>query len=46
VIENQIKLPISQRWAEGTVFTADVRDGKLAIEVSQGSGSFELAATA
>ena len=46
VIENEIKLPISQRWTEGTSFTADVRDGKLSIEVGQGSGSFELAATA
>ena len=46
VIENEIKLPISQRWTEGTSFTADVRDGKLSIEVSQRSGSFELAATA
>ena len=46
VIENEIKLPISQRWTEGTSFTADVRDGKLSIQVGQGSGSFELAATA
>ena len=46
VIENQIKLPISQRWTEGTAFTADVCDGKLEIHVSHGSGSFELAATA
>jgi ATP-dependent Clp protease ATP-binding subunit ClpC len=46
VIDNQIKLPISQRWTEGTTFTAGVRDGKLSIEVTHGSGSFELAAMA
>ena len=38
VIENEIKLPISQRWTEGTAFTADVRDGKLEIEVTQRVG--------
>ncbi len=46
VIENRLKLPVSQRWTEGTAFTADVRDGKLEIEVAHGTGSFELAATA
>ena len=34
VIEIAIKLPISQRWTEGDAFTADVRDGKVEIEVS------------
>jgi ATP-dependent Clp protease ATP-binding subunit ClpA len=44
VIENRIKLPISQRFAEGTAFTAEVRDGKLEIEISNAAGSLELAA--
>jgi ATP-dependent Clp protease ATP-binding subunit ClpA len=46
VIETQIKLPISQRWADGTTFVADFRDGRIQVEVSQGSGSLELAAIA
>ncbi len=46
MIESKIKLPISQRWAEGGGFTATVRDGKLEIEVTAESGRFELAATA
>jgi ATP-dependent Clp protease ATP-binding subunit ClpA len=46
VIENRIKLPISQQWAEGTAFTADLREGAIAIEVSGGSSHLELAATA
>jgi ATP-dependent Clp protease ATP-binding subunit ClpA len=33
-IEERIKLPISQRWTEGSVFTADVRDGRIEIDVS------------
>jgi hypothetical protein len=45
VIETRIKLPISQRWAEGNAFVADVRDGRLEIEVSEASYS-TLAATA
>ena len=46
VIENRIKLPISQQWADGTAFTADLRDGAIAIDVSHESGHLELAATA
>jgi len=45
IIESRIKLPISQRWTEGQAFTADVRDGRVEIEITQASG-FELAATA
>jgi ATP-dependent Clp protease ATP-binding subunit ClpC len=37
-IEERIKLPISQRWLEGEAFTAEVRDGKLEIEVSAAGG--------
>jgi ATP-dependent Clp protease ATP-binding subunit ClpA len=33
-IEDRIKLPISQHWSEGTVFTADVRDGHVEVEVT------------
>jgi ATP-dependent Clp protease ATP-binding subunit ClpA len=46
VIESRIKLPISQRWAEGQRFTADARDGKIEIEITRETGRFELAATA
>jgi ATP-dependent Clp protease ATP-binding subunit ClpC len=46
VIENKIKLPISQHWTEGQEFTADARDGQIQIDVSHASGYSELAATA
>jgi ATP-dependent Clp protease ATP-binding subunit ClpA len=45
-IEARIKLPISQRWTEGEIFTADVREGKIEIEVSRAKGRYTLAATA
>jgi ATP-dependent Clp protease ATP-binding subunit ClpA len=37
LIETSIKLPISQRWTEGTSFTAMVREGRIAIEVTSPS---------
>jgi ATP-dependent Clp protease ATP-binding subunit ClpA len=46
VIESRIKLPISQRWAEGRAFTATVREGKIEIDVTAETGRFALAATA
>jgi ATP-dependent Clp protease ATP-binding subunit ClpA len=47
VIESKIKLPISQQWAVGTSFTADVVEGQLVIQVSEARGGFPaLAATA
>jgi len=41
VIDARIKLPISQRWTEGTIFTADVVEGRIEITVQS-----EMAATA
>ena len=35
VIETRIKLPISQRWTEGEEYTADVREGRVEIEVTR-----------
>ena len=47
VIENAIKMPISQRWAEGQAFVADVRDGHVEVEVVEARGGYPaLAATA
>ncbi len=46
VIENRIKLPISQRWTEGQHFTASVREGRVEIDVTREAGSYELAAIA
>jgi ATP-dependent Clp protease ATP-binding subunit ClpA len=47
IIEERIKLPISQRWSEGSRFLAEVRDGRLAIEVAPDpSAMAALAATA
>jgi ATP-dependent Clp protease ATP-binding subunit ClpC len=47
IIETRIKLPISQRWNEGSSFIADVREGRLDIEVTgAASGDLALAATA
>ena len=47
-IGDKIKLPISQHWTEGDLFTADVRDGRVEVEVSHSVGGAysELAATA
>ena len=47
-IEDRIKLPVSQRWTEGEVFTFNLRDGHIALEVtrSEGGAYSELAATA
>jgi ATP-dependent Clp protease ATP-binding subunit ClpA len=47
VIEERIKLPISQRWTEGRAFVADLHDGTISIEVSAAPGPIAtLAATA
>jgi ATP-dependent Clp protease ATP-binding subunit ClpC len=46
LIEDRIKLPISQHWAAGEEFTAEVREGRVEIEVSRASGLEALAATA
>ncbi|MGB2716898.1 MAG: ATP-dependent Clp protease ATP-binding subunit [Vicinamibacterales bacterium] len=46
-IDERIKLPISQRWTEGQAFTAEVRDGRLEIEVAPAAGGIpQLAAIA
>jgi ATP-dependent Clp protease ATP-binding subunit ClpA len=46
-IEERIKLPISQRWNEGDTFVAELRDGRVAIEVASAGGAYsELAAIA
>jgi ATP-dependent Clp protease ATP-binding subunit ClpA len=47
-IEDRLKLPISQHWTEGDVFTATVVDGHIQVEVtSSAGGAFSgLAATA
>ena len=48
VIEERIKLPISQQWTAGDAFTADVVNGQIAVSVSSAAGGAysELAATA
>jgi ATP-dependent Clp protease ATP-binding subunit ClpA len=47
VIETKVKLPISQRWAEGTNFSADLVEGQVVVQVSQAQGGYPaLAATA
>jgi ATP-dependent Clp protease ATP-binding subunit ClpC len=47
VIESRIKLPISQRWTEGEEFTAEVREGRVEIDVTRATGTYsELAAIA
>ncbi len=47
VIETRIKLPISQRWAEGEAFTAVVREGRVEVDVARAdSGYSRLAAIA
>jgi ATP-dependent Clp protease ATP-binding subunit ClpA len=47
IIENKIKMPISQRWTEGQSFLADVREGQLEVDVVEARGGYPaLAATA
>jgi ATP-dependent Clp protease ATP-binding subunit ClpC len=47
VIESKIKLPISQHWAEGTAFAAEVVDGQVEIQLVDAQGGYAaLAATA
>ena len=46
VVEARIKLPISLRWAEGGEYTADVRDGRVEIDVTRAIRLEALAATA
>jgi ATP-dependent Clp protease ATP-binding subunit ClpA len=46
-IEERLKLPISQRWSEGQAFTAEVRDGRVEVDVVSASGGIaQLAAIA
>jgi len=47
VIEDRIKLPISQRWNTGTSFVADAKDGRIELQVVDAPGGYAaLAATA
>ena len=46
VIEERLKLPISQRWTEGSQFVAEVRDGAVTVDVVPAPGPVVLAATA
>jgi ATP-dependent Clp protease ATP-binding subunit ClpA len=47
LIEERVKLPISQHWNEGQLFVADVKDGRLDVEVFEARGGYPaLAATA
>ena len=45
VIESKIKLPISQQWADGKSFVADVIDGQFEVQVTEAAYP-KLAATA
>jgi ATP-dependent Clp protease ATP-binding subunit ClpC len=43
VIDDRVKLPISQRWNEGQVFVVDVRDGKVVVDVRAADQGMQLA---
>ena len=43
-IEDRIKLPISERWTEGEAFTAELRDGRIEVEVSPAAGGISALA--
>ncbi len=44
VVDERIKLPISQRWREGRLFVASVQDGRLVVDVVEdGSGCLACA---
>jgi ATP-dependent Clp protease ATP-binding subunit ClpA len=44
VVDDRIKLPISQRWHDGEVFYAMLRDGEVVVDVSAGAEGLKLAA--
>ena len=47
VIEDRIKLPLSQQWTNGEAYVVDVRDGRIEVQVTPASGGYPaLAATA
>jgi ATP-dependent Clp protease ATP-binding subunit ClpA len=46
LIEERIKLPISQDWTTGAAFTAAAREGRIEIEATRATGIEDLAATA
>ncbi len=46
LIEERIKLPISQQWTAGEVFTAEAREGRIEIDVTRADVAGDLAATA
>jgi ATP-dependent Clp protease ATP-binding subunit ClpA len=46
LIEERIKLPISQDWTTGEAFTAAAREGRIEIEATRATGIEDLAATA
>src|SRR4051812_5640176 len=47
VIESKIKLPISQQWAHGAAFSAEVEEGQVVLRVAEARGGYPaLAATA
>ena len=43
VIDDRIKLPISQRWHDGEVFYALLRDGEVVVDVGAGAEGMKLA---
>jgi len=43
VIDDRVKLPISQHWNEGQVFVVDVRDGKIVVDVRAADAGAQLA---
>jgi ATP-dependent Clp protease ATP-binding subunit ClpA len=40
VIENKVKLPISQRWAEGKAFSAVLEGGEIVIQAAEACGGY------
>jgi ATP-dependent Clp protease ATP-binding subunit ClpA len=43
VVDDRIKLPISQRWHEGQTFNVSVRDGSVVVDVAAGAPGLKLA---
>jgi ATP-dependent Clp protease ATP-binding subunit ClpA len=43
-IEERLKLPISQRWTEGDSFIAELRDGRIEVDVAPAAGSISTLA--
>ena len=46
VIEDRVKLPISQRWTEGSHFVVDTKESEISVDIVDEAGRYRLPAIA